>query len=580
MNKNEFDFVDIWHKSLQHRERALGVDFHTRYNWLCVAQADGVIKLWDYEHDILLHNFFIGGNAMCVVFHRTRNMIAVGSNLYNIELLEYKINQQVNQDCTQIDDTKNGEEFEDVITPMKIDDENDSKNKNYDNNDDFVCDDYITLESQDTILMAHHGWVKNLSFYPLEFVDDSCSYKNRLLLSCGFHAKIWDVDERKQLCVVTRREGALGQILSCVKWCVIPKSNSNDDNRTFIVSGEFSGRINLFTVDIGIEKSKTLSDNSNASSVIRGSNSASIHENKLMTTSIDNHANETKQAAQKFEKKEKQLQYKEQFGDKKIHSEIVVKYLSKYVWRNPLLAKPKYGSVTTRKTPIAIKWLDIDSYYGFNGDTIFATSCTTTYDSKNSVNTQLDAIRLSACDVGGNVHILDIIIDDNNDFVDCIHSTYKDQSYTKVYFYHNMNQRFIFGSTFGPLNILNLGASRMPITTNHNIIHSKQSIVIREFSTYGQNGRVEHIEIKNNTNHSGDDTDIVAVCHNFGVTLYKINRNNVISCYSDSNDIETTFLSEEKQADNHGYKSLFTAQSSKDNSGLSLCNRYIFYSAT
>ena len=589
MNKNEFNFVDTWHKSLQNRERAMGVDFHPIYNWLCVAQADGVIKLWDYEHDTLLHNFFIVHSAMCVAFHPTRNMIAVGSNARSISFFHYKINQQEklkNNDCTDIDDIddiKNGEELElkDVmdVTTMNLYDENDSKNKNY-YNENFDCD-YITLESQDSILTAHRGWVTTLSFYPFEFIDES-TYKSRsrLLLSCGFDAKIWDIDEKKELCIFNRIDETrtlTNQTLSCAKWCVIrnPKSNDtniNDGNRTFVLSSDYNGTIYLFAIDIVTKKSKIASDNRKSNDEKEDASNTIINTNtnkfQSITITVDNttSTDETKEA-QSFKKQENQDENLKEFSDEKI--EMVAKYSCKHEWKNPLQTNlNNLGSLRKQKKPMGIGWIDIDTFYGINGDTIFATSCDYSKTSVD-INTQLDAIRLCACDVGGNVHILDIIIDDNNDFVDCIHSTHRDQHYTKVYFFHNMNQRFIFGSTFGPLNILNLGASNLPITTNHNIVDSKplQSFIIRQFGSKGQNGYAEYIAIKSKTNcnksNDVDMPDIMAVCYQFGITLYKFNRNSDSTC-----NIDKAFLSEEKQIDDCNYNGLAMERSLKDSSGL------------
>ena len=158
-----------------------------------------------------------------------------------------------------------------------------------------------------------------------------------------------------------------------------------------------------------------------------------------------------------------------------------------------------------------INWIDIDWYYPCNYDTLFA------FSKKDS--TRLDMIRVLTSDDASNIGLRQIIVDENDNVVKHFeqeiigHSNYV----SCAQFYHsstindkdyNSNCCFVFSVS----EDRTLGV--WCLSKDYKVIN-KQTFSINEFGSYGNFSRGWHIT-------TNKQNDIMAVSHDYGVTVHKI----------------------------------------------------------
>lgn len=80
-----------WHG----KERIKGLSFHPRRPWLLVGDRAGVVELWDYRMQVLIHRYENAhtGPVRCVQFHATQPLFVTCGDDHLIKVWNYQQNK-------------------------------------------------------------------------------------------------------------------------------------------------------------------------------------------------------------------------------------------------------------------------------------------------------------------------------------------------------------------------------------------------------------------------------------------------------------------------------------------------------
>ena len=433
------------------------------------------------------HSWKVPGQnrGRCVDFHPTRNWIVIGRRNGSIELWGYEHHVLLHTFFHQLHAPQRRHSavrcvafhaFKNIVAAGNDNGSVEIFYYNYaiyDSNASLSdISHHITIDKQETIY-RYLNRARALKFYPHQFIKNEIDYKTCLILSCGDDhvATIWDFQNKEQLAILDGHE----HNVKCCQWCIIPISyqnkNKNKQHRTYVLTCSVDCSFRLWKIILATDDYKYGGDGNEND--IRGN-----AQNNMLDIGIK------------------------------------LDYTMLFEFKNP--------STRVRAQP-RMNWIDIDWYYPFSYTTIYAIS--------KKDNTRLDIIRLVTCDDSRNIRIGQIIIDENDNILSYSNQKIGDHrnKVTCAHFYHcNFNDKeytFVFSVCQDrSLGIWGLKKSNGiclsnddDVCTDKVIVCSTQSFPIFEFSSYGNLSRGWHIAINEHDN-------TIAISHDYGLTLHKINR--------------------------------------------------------